>query len=168
MDDIIVRYKDMPTEIKGMTILDEDGNFNIYINDRLSHDMRLEVYEHELAHIERDDFYRDADIRDKELIGATAYSNEAQIPPVIPEKTPRLKRKPVPPNDRAKSNSWTGQRRTLTEDEWDFLLEGLKKGEFFRYADIIQTQIKHEAIRAGDAYYIPHTIPEVFQRDKRY
>jgi len=61
----------MPTSVKGMTVLDEDGNYNIYINDRLSHAARMEVYEHEMMHIQRNDHYRTASIQEKENINMT-------------------------------------------------------------------------------------------------
>ena len=67
MEEVIVRLIDMPTAIKGISSLDEDGNFNIYINARLSQDMQTEAYQHEMAHLKRGDHYRTADIRDKEF-----------------------------------------------------------------------------------------------------
>ena len=66
MGDIIVRHVDMPTAVRGMTTLDEDGNYNVYINDRLSHDMRVETFKHEMMHVERDDHHRHIGIKNKE------------------------------------------------------------------------------------------------------
>lgn len=57
MNDIFVRLRDMPGKIKGLTILDNEGDYNIYINSRLSFESQCEAYHHELAHIERDDLY---------------------------------------------------------------------------------------------------------------
>jgi hypothetical protein len=73
MDEIIIRYIDMPIEIKGMTLLDEDDNFNMYINDRHAANVKHETYLHELAHIKRNDHRRFADIREKETIGIPEY-----------------------------------------------------------------------------------------------
>lgn len=43
MDAIIIRKVDLSLEIKGMTILDDDGNYNIYLNARLSSDAQAEA-----------------------------------------------------------------------------------------------------------------------------
>ncbi len=37
--------------VNAVTVPDEDGNYNVYINDRLSHEAQEEAYEHELYHI---------------------------------------------------------------------------------------------------------------------
>ena len=87
MGEVIVRTIDMPTDIKGMTILDEDGNYNIYINDRLSYDMRLQVYEHELTHVGRSDHYRDIDIQLKENIERVPGHMASVSPLVTPQET---------------------------------------------------------------------------------
>jgi len=82
----------MPTATKGITVLDEDGNYNIYISDRLSHAMRMETYEHELAHIKRGDHYSEATIRDKENVPATlalSIVGEDVKPPIIEEERRR-------------------------------------------------------------------------------
>ena len=31
MDDVIVRYINLPMTVRGITAVDEDGNFNVYI-----------------------------------------------------------------------------------------------------------------------------------------
>lgn len=58
MGEYIVRLVDMPCSVNGVTVLDEDGFANIYINSRLSHDQQQEAIQHELRHIHRDDFYK--------------------------------------------------------------------------------------------------------------
>lgn len=68
MGDIFVRLKSLPRGMRGLTILDSDGNYNVYINSRLSDDGRAEAYWHEIEHIENDDFYNDVDIRRAERI----------------------------------------------------------------------------------------------------
>lgn len=62
MGDVIVRMKDLPCGINGMTIMDSDGNYNVYINARLSWYDQKKAYEHEMTHIKRDDFYNDLPI----------------------------------------------------------------------------------------------------------
>ena len=66
MEETIVRLKDLPCGINGMTILDSDGNYNVYINARLSIDDQKKAYRHELRHISRDDFYNDLTIQEAE------------------------------------------------------------------------------------------------------
>lgn len=57
MSEIICRIVDLPYHIGGMTVLDEDGNCNVYINARLSFRAAQYVYQHELQHIKRGHFW---------------------------------------------------------------------------------------------------------------
>lgn len=59
MDDIIVRLIDLPHSVNGVTVLDEEGDYNVYINSRLSLHNRDVAYKHELAHIQEGHFYSD-------------------------------------------------------------------------------------------------------------
>lgn len=43
---------DMPTEIKGFTMIDDEGNHIIILNSRLNHEANLQSYLHELKHKE--------------------------------------------------------------------------------------------------------------------
>jgi len=52
----IIRVIKLPTTIRGLTVPDPDGNYNIYINKDISHEMQLETLIHESEHIENDDF----------------------------------------------------------------------------------------------------------------
>ncbi len=56
-DDVFVRYISLPTTVNAVTVPDEDGNYNVYINSRLSHEAQQEAYEHELYHIEHGHHY---------------------------------------------------------------------------------------------------------------
>ena len=49
---IFTRLMDMPTTVKGFVTEDENGDFNIYINPRLSDAEQKRVYKHELFHIQ--------------------------------------------------------------------------------------------------------------------
>ena len=57
MNDIFLRLVplDGPDEV---IMPDPDGNWNIYINAKLSEDARLRAYEHALRHIEGNDWER--------------------------------------------------------------------------------------------------------------
>lgn len=64
MENIIVRFIDM--DVPGVTVLDSDGNYNIYINARLSFEQRRKVYDHELRHIDLDHFYDGRSVAENE------------------------------------------------------------------------------------------------------
>ena len=52
----IVRIINLPLTIKGLTVPDADGNYNIYINYNLSYEAQIETLRHETEHINNDDF----------------------------------------------------------------------------------------------------------------
>ena len=56
MDETYIRIIDLPSTVKGVTVRDEDGSFNIYINSALSENQRRLAIEHEMKHINRGDF----------------------------------------------------------------------------------------------------------------
>lgn len=59
MDDIIVRIIDLPWSIKGVTVVDENGDYNLYLNSRYTYEAQLTAYHHESRHINRNHFYDD-------------------------------------------------------------------------------------------------------------
>lgn len=56
-DEIIIRLFDDDTSVKGATVPDSDGNYNVYINARLSEAQQLKTLKHEVRHIRRGDFH---------------------------------------------------------------------------------------------------------------
>ncbi len=56
MSNIIVRIIDLPCTIRGYTALDDEGDYNIYLNARLSPQQQKNAYSHELKHITRNDW----------------------------------------------------------------------------------------------------------------
>lgn len=62
MDAVIVRKLDLPFGVKGITVLDENDDFNIYINERYSLETQSEAFRHEVEHIKQGHFYRYADV----------------------------------------------------------------------------------------------------------
>jgi hypothetical protein len=56
MEDIFVRYIALPPKIKGLTVQDSKGNYNIYLNSRLTYEANLETLQHELDHVAENDF----------------------------------------------------------------------------------------------------------------
>lgn len=51
MEEFIIRLTSFPTKIKGVTRLDDEGNYNIYINSNLSKETQYKAYLHEIDHI---------------------------------------------------------------------------------------------------------------------
>ena len=61
MNVCIVRTVDLPPKVNGATIPDENGDYNIYLNKRLSPEGRIKAYLHELDHISKGHF--DSDLK---------------------------------------------------------------------------------------------------------
>lgn len=59
MDNYIVRIVRLPRSVRGFTIPDENGDYNIYLNDRLDDADLVKAYDHEVQHIEAGHFYDD-------------------------------------------------------------------------------------------------------------
>jgi len=56
MSNIIVRIIDLPCTVRGYTALDDEGDYNIYLNARLTNEQQKHAYNHELRHIRRNDW----------------------------------------------------------------------------------------------------------------
>lgn len=52
-----VRLIKLPCAVRGMTVTDPDGNYNVYINKNLSCELQIKTYEHEHNHIMCNDFF---------------------------------------------------------------------------------------------------------------
>lgn len=50
--------KDLPTDVRGFTLADQEGDYTIYLNARQSYEINRQTYRHELRHIQGDDFHR--------------------------------------------------------------------------------------------------------------
>ena len=61
-----VRLIDLDYGVGALISVDEEGFANIYLNARLSREKQRQALRHELAHFARDDWFRDADIREIE------------------------------------------------------------------------------------------------------
>ena len=62
MTDYYVRLVELPRTVEGVTVPNNDGSFDIYINSLLPPQRRQEVLEHELGHIRGEHFYLDMPI----------------------------------------------------------------------------------------------------------
>lgn len=57
MGEVFIRGLKLPLAIEGATVLDADGNYNVYINTLLSYETQKRTVRHELAHIKKEHFY---------------------------------------------------------------------------------------------------------------
>lgn len=57
---IFVRHLRFPSDrVRAVTIPNDDGTFDIYINSRLPEELQKKALEHELKHIRKDHFYNE-------------------------------------------------------------------------------------------------------------
>lgn len=69
MNDVFVRYgESMPDCINGHVSEDENGDYNVYINPKLSRAMQRKTLHHELKHIRRSDLHNGMAIAEVEGI----------------------------------------------------------------------------------------------------
>lgn len=59
MKEIVVRMMRLPPHVRAFTVLDAQGDYNVYINEAMSHEQRLRSFAHEKRHIENGDFCSD-------------------------------------------------------------------------------------------------------------
>ena len=63
MIDYYVRTVALPITVEGVSVPNDDGTFDIYINARLPQEKQEEVLAHELRHLEAEHFYVDIPLR---------------------------------------------------------------------------------------------------------
>lgn len=56
LDNVFVRFYDLPTTIKSYVVANNDGSFTIILNGKVSHEVQLLSYLHELEHIKKGDY----------------------------------------------------------------------------------------------------------------
>ena len=62
MDEIIFWYVDLPIRVNAVTVVDENGDFNVYVNSNLSSDAQRRAYDHERRHIKKNHFYKNKSV----------------------------------------------------------------------------------------------------------
>lgn len=67
MDDVVCRIIELPSRVNAITVVDEDGDYNVYINARLSIEEQRKAYRHEVRHIRKSHFYTDKTVKACEL-----------------------------------------------------------------------------------------------------
>lgn len=59
MIDVFIRYVKLPPHINGLTVPNDDGTFDVYINSTLCQKRQQGALRHETEHIKKDHFYDD-------------------------------------------------------------------------------------------------------------
>lgn len=52
-----IRLINLPATVRGLTVTDPDGNYNVYINQNLAFEMQTKAFVHESKHIKNNDLY---------------------------------------------------------------------------------------------------------------
>ncbi len=86
MTEYYVRQVSLPIRVEGVTLPNNDGSFDIYINARLTPVRQQETLEHELRHIRAEHFYLDMPVKrmerqaDGETFNIVLHPPEGMIP----------------------------------------------------------------------------------------
>lgn len=86
MIDYFVRLIELPKAVEGVSVPNDDGSFDIYINSLLPVSRREETLAHELRHLEREHFYLDIPISrmesqaDGEAVNVVLHPPSGAIP----------------------------------------------------------------------------------------
>lgn len=62
MSNYICRFIELPIKVNAVTVVDENGDYNIYINSRLCREEQEKSFRHECRHIKRNHFYLEKSI----------------------------------------------------------------------------------------------------------
>lgn len=57
MDDIFCRVVNLPAKVNAVTVIDNDGNYNVYVNALLTIEAQQKAFDHEKRHILKNHFY---------------------------------------------------------------------------------------------------------------
>lgn len=57
MDNIFIRPLFLPPKVHAVTVIDDNGDFNIYINSEVCETQQKKAYSHELRHVKLNHFY---------------------------------------------------------------------------------------------------------------
>ena len=56
LNETYLRCVELPERVRAAVVLDENGDYNIYVNVKLSRDEQIRAYEHERSHIKSNHF----------------------------------------------------------------------------------------------------------------
>lgn len=72
MEDVNVLIMDMDTMVSEHLIQNTDNSYTIFLNARLSHEMRLKAYAHAIKHLIENDFERE-NVQEIEVMAHEGY-----------------------------------------------------------------------------------------------
>lgn len=75
MDKIIIRMLPLPGKVKGITVLDENCDYNVYINSVHAPDIQKQAVEHELRHIQKEHFFTCGSVAENEYEAESSLLN---------------------------------------------------------------------------------------------
>ena len=56
---VLVKFADLPCRVKAVSIENEDGSYTVILNSKLNYEQNLEGYQHEIRHIDNNDFCKE-------------------------------------------------------------------------------------------------------------
>ncbi|MGE4272104.1 MAG: hypothetical protein AB7E31_04440 [Desulfitobacterium sp.] len=59
---INVNFLELPCRIKAVSLKNDDDSYTVILNSKLSAEQQKDSFQHELDHIENDDFCTDSDV----------------------------------------------------------------------------------------------------------
>ena len=83
MDDIIVRLTRLPHKAEGATEVDEEGDYNVYLNTDIDYEKQLKALHHELSHIRHNHFYDEREIEEDEAEADSDSSDDEDMLPLV-------------------------------------------------------------------------------------
>jgi len=78
MGDILTRVIELPATVSAMTVVDENGDYNIYINAALTREAADRALCHEMAHIRGGHFEADRPVADCEREAETTAARRGK------------------------------------------------------------------------------------------
>ena len=66
MEHEILRLAPLPARVNAVTVVDNNGDFNIYVNEALSFEEQRRAYRHELEHIRRSHLFVNKPVKECE------------------------------------------------------------------------------------------------------
>jgi hypothetical protein len=88
MNDVYVYRIALPAKVRGITVVNDDASYTVYINSNLSPEMQAETEAHERYHIDHDHLYAPDDITRQESMAVLRPEEDAALPPAA-EPAPR-------------------------------------------------------------------------------
>ncbi len=66
MSEIVCRVVELPSRVNAVTVVDANGDFNVYVNSLLSLEEQQKAFRHECRHIKKHHFYSPKPVEDCE------------------------------------------------------------------------------------------------------